>query len=850
MADPKNQFTTNTSTKRNYSSKRTNNIIKSTTNTNSDGRTTTPPQHTSSRNTQLLKSCRGPECGGNWEIEGVGGKVGSTIDNIPTLNELVPAITAEVSVGPGNCCRREDGGIRGLPGQTRLDGNDNGFLLECGHCSVKDAGYPSDLCNAHRSKMVSIYCQGRRCEAADDANYERSSGTSGVSTERKTWNGDSTVFSVGTTDRGHSPTDTMQHRVCHRCPHEHGVHHDYVQTRENNASTRPVHATPRIQLPARQRSASAGGKGTHSFNSLDDVVHERQGTRSESNTDGTKEGELGSVLAVPTPGGPHSDGARGCVDFDFASPFEARERLDVSTLFELGHVQFYGRARADATCWPLHVKNHVRILDEARATSMMNSTELGYYTSVRRFFEEPFLATVPSSGESIGQLSQEDVNVLLTAGLIERANPSHLTNSPMLHVFSVPEVTKRRRRLICHTVDINKASLADDLPHCNFDGLDSLLDSLLDDSKGEWHAWTVDIASYYHQFPLDASARKFFRFKVPEIGVFQLCTIPTGQRHCVARAQAFSQFLTRLTLNQANLPLVRCVDVYIDNFLFAFHSKEAASSTREVFTTICNTLGVTLNEFAGPQHLVGLEHRGVVFQTSGTATTAKISSKTQQKLMDALRHINRLPTLADALSIFGVCQYASRIHRLPLFPFYHIYKFIRRRSRLIATSVLSLKEEARIWPSIVGLWERWILEILHTVRTPLLTSCPYHIVSDASNSGWGAVIFPPGGAPFAVAGSWTPVTSTLHINAKELLALTLAATHVPRGEKLKLLLDNTSAIAAISNSRSRSFTLNSLLRNFLPYYEIASVDYVPSANNIADGLSRGHFGTWKIFSNN
>ena len=102
----------------------------------------------------------------------------------------------------------------------------------------------------------------------------------------------------------------------------------------------------------------------------------------------------------------------------------------------------------------------------------------------------------------------------------------------------------------------------------------------------------------------------------------------------------------RISLSSSG-QLPQIVDVYIDNFLVAFDCAEAAMKTKDGFMAICNTLGVTLNKFAGPQGVVGLEHRGVVFQSNGSITTAKISAKTQQKLTEALRHIDRSPTLAE-----------------------------------------------------------------------------------------------------------------------------------------------------------------------------------------------------------
>ena len=108
-----------------------------------------------------------------------------------------------------------------------------------------------------------------------------------------------------------------------------------------------------------------------------------------------------------------------------------------------------------------------------------------------------------------------------------------------------------------------------------------------------------------------------------------------------------------------------------------------------------------------------------------------------------------------------------------------------------------------------------------------------HIVSDASNTGWRAVFFPPSGNPFAVAGTWTETAIHDHINVKELRALILATQYVPRSSTILISLDNTTAISVIKKTRSNSYQLNSLLVHLLPWFKIRSVEYNTSAENIA-----------------
>lgn len=72
--------------------------------------------------------------------------------------------------------------------------------------------------------------------------------------------------------------------------------------------------------------------------------------------------------------------------------------------------------------------------------------------------------------------------------------------------------------------------------------------------------------------------------------------------------------------------------------------------------------------------------------------------------------------------------------------FYHIYKFMRRRSRF-SKGVITETSEARVWPSIHRAWAEWLALGKRDPPTP-----SFVVVADASDSGWGSIVFNPDGS--------------------------------------------------------------------------------------------------------
>ena len=90
---------------------------------------------------------------------------------------------------------------------------------------------------------------------------------------------------------------------------------------------------------------------------------------------------------------------------------------------------------------------------------------------------------------------------------------------------------------------------------------------------------------------------------------------------------------------------------------------------------------------------------------------------------------------------------------------------------------------------------------------------------------------------------WSERDRRLHINVKEMLALASGMSHITTGETVQAVMDNTSCLAVLRRTVSRSFALNGALLQVLSrlrqrHAVLASSTFVPSARNPADALSR------------
>jgi hypothetical protein len=508
----------------------------------------------------------------------------------------------------------------------------------------------------------------------------------------------------------------------------------------------------------------------------------------------------------------------------------------------------------EAKHWPLHIKN-VEWCDESAIRDAMSATERAQYDLISSFFEDTFLAGVPRTGPSIIELTPAQIQRLIDANLLERG--TSLAKALRMHIFCVCEVSKCRWRLIVHTCDINDHEK--EIPiSITFTPLQHLIDSHL---KTVSYVAQNDSASCYHQFRLSETARDYYAFEFPGFGILRLVTIATGQRQCVARAE----LLARCVLGQTTASMQRLegtagieTDTYIDNYKGASRNKSVARQFSRALSQTAARFNVTMNETAdAAEKAVSQEFtfRGIEFffpPDDKTTLLARPGSKTRKKLTEAWESFGEVHswTFRHAESVFSLGVYASSVLGVATHPYYYVYKYVRRRHRLLAQGVISQNSLANVWPSIAALWRDWIKGLLdHEGRRHDAShhvGDHYIVVTDASHAGWGGMIFFRGRLLRTMSGGWEQYAGPgapqrPHINVLEIMAARHTVAALPSGSSCSLYVDNTTVISAISKGRSRSYAVNQeLSRLEVTGIRILDIHYVASAQNPADGISRGN----------
>lgn len=183
---------------------------------------------------------------------------------------------------------------------------------------------------------------------------------------------------------------------------------------------------------------------------------------------------------------------------------------------------------------------------------------------------------------------------------------------------------------------------------------------------------------------------------------------------------------------------------------------------------------------------------------------------------------------------------------------YYVYKFIRRKARLVASKWATMETEVQVWPSITQSWTTWLRELAqadrrttrHTFARP--RGVTVTAFSDASDVGLGSIIFWPDGRISSWARPYTRPPP--HINIAELWAardtLRAIAQHAEerglRVETIVLYVDNTTASAWLKAGTSRTYLAAQLLCELPQILRGCHLEvlYVPSAAQLADGPSR------------
>ena len=445
-----------------------------------------------------------------------------------------------------------------------------------------------------------------------------------------------------------------------------------------------------------------------------------------------------------------------------------------------------------------------------------------------------------------------DITTLLESAFAARVgNLSELSQLDVFiacKIFTVVERFKHRRRIIAWPRALNVAErrILSELKARHVTVPFGRVKTLRNRAVKRYAAH-LDLTKFFQQFEL--LTRKRFAF-VHNGVVYELSTVPTGAVGPPLLAQILVRAVVTYSIRVCGTTHLIVFDVMIDNARICSDDADAISATWNMIMTVFSDIGCTVGEMMAPSELPNYEFLGIAFDHASVSVslTEKMFAKVEHAI-DIIEFHAAQTTLADCLALFGTTVWVAQALDLPLAELYWVVKFTKRISNRARNA--SLQQSAPIWNSITKLWAGWLRHALTytgTVDQPSGSLQTIHAYTDASDDGWGAVVFDESGMA-VLAGKWSAREHLLSINRKELLAVwyMLLKYKPPHpGEPLRsmwLYIDNTTALSHVTKRLAGNYVANSIIMGIEELKAnrgicIDHVEYVNTAANPADAPSR------------
>jgi hypothetical protein len=284
-------------------------------------------------------------------------------------------------------------------------------------------------------------------------------------------------------------------------------------------------------------------------------------------------------------------------------------------------------------------------------------------------------------------------------------------------------------------------------------------------------------------------------------------------------------------------------DVMIDNVRFVSDDPDALAVVWVTFLTNCRYVGVTMGDTTPPTS-EEYDHLGMHVTAERTVTlTSNFATKLERATHSIVR--STTSTWRDIQSAFGKLMYGLMTVGISLGRAYFVFKYVRRRSR----AGLGKLDTTTVWQRVKDEWSELANDAKRAEFTfwgPTDYECS--VYSDASSEGWGVVIFGLHNPVSVFGARWRDDEVNAHINVNEARAFRIALrwiAWIKRDEPLKVTayIDNTTALAAARNGRSRAFTTNLIATTCSDLCAEHNIildgpHWVPSRFNYADIPSR------------
>jgi hypothetical protein len=445
------------------------------------------------------------------------------------------------------------------------------------------------------------------------------------------------------------------------------------------------------------------------------------------------------------------------------------------------------------------------------------------------------LEITPATSHETTPLSVNDANQLLRDGIIAEIPRSKVRAFSTPFTVREEKETGPRRRFIVWPKTQNEATYA-----AGFSSATSMqhVSSYLH-AVEKPYGLTRDLKVGFWQIKLSDAASYNFCFSDTNGRCFRMLRLPMGHSCSVDIQEIVTGAISgsRVYCNANHCLSGPVPDIWVDGARWT-GTREQLDLVSQQVDARAKFLNATWKECTPPAQ--SYDFIGVRFDH--TSSTVRVADKTASKIP------NSCPSSIsprDLEQLIGRLLFAGSVAALPIAKFYFALKWCRRiLNRANRTSDWST--EVSPSPSVTRLLTTWCEQAV-TSRTWHKNNDggTYHLFTDSTLTGWGAVVITPNNAVFATGGNFNKHFSS--INAAECQAVQLGVEAffnlLKSSTTLRLVVDNTSTSSDLISGKSNSSELAAAVSNTVDALQALkgvhiSLSYVKSQENPADLPSR------------
>ena len=475
---------------------------------------------------------------------------------------------------------------------------------------------------------------------------------------------------------------------------------------------------------------------------------------------------------------------------------------------------------AEQMALPLHAKR-VPALSLDRVMSLLPP-------GLRRRIQQLLCSTLVNSGGGHRLTAPaKDAEELVAAGYCSEWTPSGTAYSPVEY-FTVEEAVKQRRRPIFWPKFLLQRS-----KYLSAFTLPSVSEYRRCVHDGEFAA-AFDLAASFAQVELPEASNLVFKAENGKL--YRLNRLPYGIDVAPEIMQIISEALGREAARGLDVKL----KTHIDNVM-AVGSQDAVAAWAAAFKRVAAGAGATLNVEEANTPAQQIDFVGIRFDFGAKTVALK------QHFLAKVSNLEDVHSLERFESLMGRLTYAYAVLGRSWLPVYYVIQWWRRVLSRLAKGELRWTDEFKPPPFITRAVPRMIdaVRANEPAQVPLREAPQLTLATDASMSGWGAVLMRTGDLPLSFGSRYDeePPNITWAETAAVVGALCRFEDDLA-GRTFTLLIDNTSSEAVLRSQRPGTSPGHNAvaLRVLQQLDHMRATMYVARVgthDNVADEVSRG-----------